>query len=126
VGVYLRGSLATGDFLATSDLDVLTVTERAVDDAELAALRALHDRPATLPGEFSSRFEAAYIDRAALRRFTSGQHHPTLYWNELLARSEHGANWILERSPRHPTRRGATSSSPDTRSNRRRCPRAAP
>jgi len=76
---------------------VLTVTERPVDDAEFAALRALHARLATLPGDYARRFEVAYIDRAALRRFTHGRRHPTLYWNEPLAWSEHGANWILER-----------------------------
>ena len=43
VGVYLRGSLATGDFIpGTSDLDVLAVTERPTDDAEFAALVTLH------------------------------------------------------------------------------------
>lgn len=97
VSVYLRGSLATGDFSATSDLDVLTVTERPINDVELAALVALHARLAALPSPYAHRFEVAYIDRTAVRRFTPGQRHPTLYWGKELTRSEHDHNWILER-----------------------------
>jgi predicted nucleotidyltransferase len=97
VAVYPRGSLATGDLLPTSDIDILTVTQRPLDSAEFAALAALHDRVAALPSPYSARLEQAYIDRAALRRFTPGQRHPTLYWNEPFAWSEHGPNWVLER-----------------------------
>lgn len=97
VGVYLRGSLATGDFTATSDLDVLTVTERPLDDVEFAALGALHAYLAALPNRYAGRFEVAYIDRVAIRRFVPGQRHPTLYWGEALTWCEHRANWILER-----------------------------
>ena len=38
LGVYLRGSLATGDFQETSDIDFLVATERPVSDAEAEAL----------------------------------------------------------------------------------------
>jgi predicted nucleotidyltransferase len=98
VGVYLRGSLAMGDFIPqTSDIDVLAVTERPVDDAEFAALAALHARIAALPHAFANRMEMAYIDREALKRFEPGQRHPTLGQGETLTWSEHRDNWILER-----------------------------
>jgi len=98
VGVYLRGSLATGDFTPeTSDLDVLAVTERSVDDAEFAALAALHTQLAALPNPYADRLEMAYIDRAALKHFEPGQQHPTLGQGETLEWSEHRNNWILER-----------------------------
>ena len=98
VGVYLRGSLALSDFNpTTSDLDVLTVTERPVDDSEFAALAALHAQLAALPNPYANRMEIAYIDRVALRRFTSGLRHPSLGQGEALAWSEHRDNWILER-----------------------------
>lgn len=98
VGVYLRGSLAMGDFTPeTSDLDVLAVTERPVSDAEFAALAALHTQLAALPNPYANRLEMAYIDRAALRRFEPGRQHPTLEQGEALTWSEHGSNWILER-----------------------------
>jgi predicted nucleotidyltransferase len=98
VGVYLRGSLATGDFIPeTSDLDVLAVTERPVNDAEFAALAILHARLATLPNPYANCIEMAYIDRAALRHFKPGLRHPTLEQGEALAWSEHRNRWILER-----------------------------
>ena len=43
-GVYLRGSLATGELTETSDLDVLAATERPVSEAEFAALAGFHAR----------------------------------------------------------------------------------
>ncbi len=98
VGVYLRGSLATGDFIPeTSDLDVLSVTEQPVNDAEFAALAALHEEIATLSNPYANCIEMAYIDRAALKRFEPGLRHPTLGRGETLAWSEHHNNWILER-----------------------------
>jgi hypothetical protein len=98
VGVYLRGSLATGDFIPeTSDMDVLAVTERPVDDAAFAALAALHKQLAALPNPYANRLEIAYIDRQALKRFESGLRHPTLGQGESLAWSEHHDNWLLER-----------------------------
>ena len=98
VGLYLRGSLALGDFIPeTSDIDVLAVTEWPVNDAEFATLAALHAQIAALPHPYANRVEMAYIDRAALRRFKPGLRHPTLGQGEALAWSEHRDNWILER-----------------------------
>ena len=45
VGIYLRGSLATGDFIpATSDIDLLVVTNPAVDQPQFAKLKTFHDQ----------------------------------------------------------------------------------
>ena len=98
VGVYLRGSLATGDFIPeTSDIDALAVTEHPVDDAQFAILAALHAQLSRSPDPFANQVEIAYIDRAALRRFRPGLRHPTLGRGETLAWTEHQSNWILER-----------------------------
>ncbi len=98
VGVYLRGSLALGDFIPeTSDLDLLTVTKRPITAAEFARLASLHAHLAVLPHPYAKRLELAYIDGVALRRFAPGQHHPTLGQGETLVWSEHRDNWILER-----------------------------
>ena len=69
VGIYLRGSLATGDFIDTSDIDFLVATERPASDVEVGALINLHAGLAALPNKYADRLEGAYIDRAALRRF---------------------------------------------------------
>src|SRR5688572_27197668 len=97
VGVYLRGSLALGDFNPeSSDLDLLAVTEQPVDEAEFAALAGLHARIAALPNPYANELEITYLDRVALRRFQPGLSHPTLGRGETLKRSEHHTNWILE------------------------------
>ncbi len=58
VGVYLDGSLATGDFAEhSSDIDVLVVTEDALSDEVVAALGTMHARlaPERRSGRKSSR-----------------------------------------------------------------------
>lgn len=79
VGVYLRGSLALGGFdPATSDIDLLVVTERPVSKVEGEALAALHNRiPPTNADGAGRRYEVSYIDRAAIRSFGPSQRlHP--------------------------------------------------
>ena len=98
VGVYLRGSLALGDFdPATSDLDFFTVTERRISEAEFTALAALHARLDRLPNRYAAELEGPYIDRTAARRFQPRQRHPTIGRGEILTWHEHGSNWMLER-----------------------------
>jgi hypothetical protein len=102
-GLYLRGSLATGDFRpASSDIDLLVVTHQRVRDDEFARLAEMHD--AIAQGDFANgdnafarRIEIAYIDRNALRRFQPGQHFPMMGQGEALAWAEQRSNWILER-----------------------------
>ena len=98
VGLYLRGSLVTGDFIPeTSDLDLMAITERPIDAAGFEALAAMHAHLAASPNRYANRVEITYLDRAAARRFEPGLRHPTLGQGETLAWSEHGANWLLER-----------------------------
>ncbi len=99
VGVYLRGSLALGDFdPSTSDIDFLAVTECPVSDAEFAALAEMHTRLTGLPNRYVRRLEGSYIDRVALRRFAPGQRrHPTVGVDWDFGWAEHRDNWVLER-----------------------------
>lgn len=104
IGVYLRGSLAYGDFSPdTSDLDILVVTERAINDAEFGRLLAFHQQLANLPNPYAKRMEVAYIDKEAVKEFRPRQRYPTLEQGEgeNLKWSEHGQNWILERWALH-------------------------
>jgi hypothetical protein len=97
-GVYLRGSLATGDFRPeSSDIDLLAVPYQRVNESEFARLLDLHNRIAQSDHTFAQRIEIAYVDRPALRRYQPGQHFPTLGQGETLRWTEHHANWILER-----------------------------
>ncbi|RME50560.1 MAG: DUF4111 domain-containing protein, partial [Caldilineae bacterium] len=100
VGVYLRGSLAYGDFRpATSDLDVLVVTKRLVSDTEFQCLADLHKRIGQSNNPYAQRIEIAYIDREGVREYRAGQQYPTLEQgaDECLKWSEHRENWVLER-----------------------------
>jgi len=97
-GVYLRGSLALGDFdPLTSDLDFLAVTERPVTDSEFRSLADLHAQLAQSSNRYARRLEGSYIPRAAVRRFpVGGRRHPTLGTDWAFGWGEHRDNWILE------------------------------
>ena len=57
-GLYLTGSIALGDWCpGRSDLDVLTVTTRKLDDADIEVLAGLHAGLAKRPC-----LDAIYID----------------------------------------------------------------
>lgn len=98
VGLYVRGSLVSGDFRTeSSDIDLLAVTYRLVNEEEFARLLDLHNTIDAGDHPFAKRIEIAYIDAPSLRRYQSGRSFPTLGQGETLAWKEHYANWILER-----------------------------
>ncbi|WP_199621997.1 aminoglycoside adenylyltransferase domain-containing protein [Paenibacillus alkalitolerans] len=98
VGVYLRGSLALGEFdPVTSDIDYLVVTENRVSEEKFADLHEFHARLANLPNQYAQHLEGAYIACDALKVFRAGERHPTIARGEGLQWTEHKANWILER-----------------------------
>jgi len=97
VGVYLRGSLATGDFIDTSDIDFFVATERPVSEAEADALIAMHARLAAMPNKYADRLERAYIDRAALWRFAPGRRFLTVECETPLRWKVHETSWLIER-----------------------------
>jgi hypothetical protein len=99
-GIYPRGSLAYGDFNpATSDLDLLVITWRTVNDPEFTQLSEFHKELAQSPNPYATQIEIAYIDAEAARQFRPKQRYPTLERgeSEILKWAEHGQNWILER-----------------------------
>ena len=72
VGVYLHGSLITGDFdPALSDIDLVVVLASELDDGTFAALHQLHQATVTENPSWRDRLELAYISAAALRSFRS-------------------------------------------------------
>lgn len=98
LAVYLRGSLATGDFdPKTSDVDFFVVTEHQLGETGFATIAAMHDQLAKLPNRYARHLEGTYIDRTAVRRFSPGEHFPTIFRQEQLVWYEHNYNWVLER-----------------------------
>ncbi|HZC77727.1 MAG TPA: nucleotidyltransferase domain-containing protein, partial [Ktedonobacterales bacterium] len=58
VGLYLYGSLATGDFdRASSDIDFVAATTVTLDETAVAALRTLHAEIAASGGTWGRRLE---------------------------------------------------------------------
>jgi len=97
VGLYVRGSLATGDFdPETSDVDVLVILDKRVDDNAFCRIEEMHRRLVTLHPRYGPWLEATYVDRAAIRSFTPGLRHPTLVRRKSLDWHPHGCQWLID------------------------------
>jgi hypothetical protein len=69
-GLYLCGSLATGDFdERASDVDFLAVLSRQAPYALVEDLERMHDRLAEVNPTWRDRIEAVYVTDAALEMF---------------------------------------------------------
>lgn len=72
VGLYLFGSLATGDFYeGRSDLDLIAVVSSAVDERGLDRLRAMHHEFEATRSGWRNRIEVLYLSRAVLATFAT-------------------------------------------------------
>jgi len=99
-GMYLFGSLSTGDFDQHSDIDVMIVTDDKISESEFAALRNMHERIAQLDSPWAVQLEISYIPRNALRRFDrSDILHPRLDRGngEALHMMAHESDWLVQR-----------------------------
>ena len=68
VGIYLSGSLAVGDFdPASSDIDLVVVTDGPISAEQFTALSDLHTRFAGGGSPWAERIEAVYIPADVLR-----------------------------------------------------------
>jgi predicted nucleotidyltransferase len=100
VGVYLDGSLATGDFAEhSSDIDVLVVTEGALSNEVVAALGTMHARLAAGTSKWVREIEVSYIPRRALRRFDPDDNcHPCIQrGSDQLVTEAHDRDWVIHR-----------------------------
>ncbi len=70
VGLYLYGSLASGDFNSrTSDIDFVVVTDAVLSDEFVRDLEALHVHLWQSGLKWAAKLEGAYIPLPALRRY---------------------------------------------------------
>ncbi|MCC7206513.1 MAG: nucleotidyltransferase domain-containing protein, partial [Anaerolineae bacterium] len=70
IGLYLYGSLVWGDFDPdTSDIDMLAALASDLDDAEFAAVQAMHARVAAEHPRWNDRIEVQYHSAEGLRTF---------------------------------------------------------
>ena len=72
VGLYLYGSLVTGDFdRESSDLDLLAVTSSDIDRDEFARLDKMHQDFDNRYPQWKGRLEIAYVSAGALKTYKS-------------------------------------------------------
>ena len=102
VGLYLYGSLSSGDFdPASSDVDFVAVTQGAItgEDSAFERLREMHAQIAASGFPFAHHLEGSYIPRAAWRRYNPADaRHPTIGADWPFQIGFHDANWIIERA----------------------------
>jgi hypothetical protein len=98
-GLYLYGSLASGDFdPERSDIDFLVVTDGELPDEMLPSLAALHARIAASTSPWARRLEGSYIPKQALRRYDPAHaQHPTIGVDWSFGVNGHGSDWIIQR-----------------------------
>jgi hypothetical protein len=73
VGLYLYGSLVTGDFdHDISDVDLLAATSSDIDEREFDALKTMQDNTVSNHQEWNDRLEIAYLSLHALKTFKTG------------------------------------------------------
>ena len=96
-GVYLYGSLVTGDFdPSLSDIDLLAVTAEEMDDDVFSRLDAFHRDFAAAHPRWDDRVEVAYVSAAALQGF---RERPStiavISPGEPFHRKEAGKDWLI-------------------------------
>src|SRR5438132_8364932 len=69
VGMYLDGSLASGDFDQESDIDFVVVTDIEITGDLFSALKAMHESIAAIDSPWAIQLEGSYLSQQALRRY---------------------------------------------------------
>lgn len=114
IGMYLDGSLSSGDFDADSDIDFVVVTREDIAGELFLRLQAMHDRIAALDSAWAIQLEGSYISQPAIRRYDP-EHaiHPNIErgLGERLKLDIHDETWAVHRSVLR--ERGITLLGPD-------------
>src|SRR5687768_17507229 len=76
-GMYLDGSLASGDFNpASSDIDFVVTTTGVLPGDLVAALATMHKRFAAGDSPWAQRLEGSYIPQQEMRAYDATRHAP--------------------------------------------------
>jgi hypothetical protein len=100
VGMYLDGSLTSGDFDQDSDIDFVVVTDADIAGNLFAALQAMHDRLAATDSPWAIQLEGSYMSQHALRRYDPAHAlHPNIERGEgeRLKMALHDRAWAVHR-----------------------------
>jgi hypothetical protein len=98
VGLYLYGSLATGDFdPASSDLDFAVVTATLLAPETSAALESLHRELWASGLKWAAKLEGAYVPKSLIRRHDpAGPAIPAVNEGAFYL-AQLGSDWVIQR-----------------------------
>jgi predicted nucleotidyltransferase len=98
VGMYLYGSLASGDFdPETSDIDFLVVTAGSLPEQQIAALEAMHNEAWATSIKRAGELEGSYVPKNLIRRHDpQGAPCPTVNEGKFFM-DQRGSDWIIQR-----------------------------
>jgi len=98
VGMYLYGSLSSGDFdLESSDIDFLFVTTDSLSTETVARLEAMHRQTWANSDKRAGKLEGAYVSKELIRKHTpQGAACPTINEGKFYLDSL-GSDWIIQR-----------------------------
>ncbi|HLF72721.1 MAG TPA: aminoglycoside adenylyltransferase domain-containing protein [Anaerolineales bacterium] len=98
VGMYLYGSLSSGDFNPdSSDIDFLIVTTSTLSDKAIAELESMHHRIWRSGLKWASRLEGSYIPKRDIRRHNPRSAPcPTVNEGKFYL-DKRGSDWIIQR-----------------------------
>jgi predicted nucleotidyltransferase len=98
IGLYLHGSLASGDFdPGHSDIDFLVVTTEELPEKMLPDLAAMHDLVWGIGLEWAKKLEGTYIPKNSLYRYNPADPpRPGIYEGKFLT-FRHEIHWVINR-----------------------------
>ena len=98
IGIYLYGSLATGDFNPDrSDIDFVVVTAETLPDAIISDLEAMHMDLASSGSKWARKLEGIYIPKCELRRYNpNAPPYPTINEGRFYL-DRQGSDWVIQR-----------------------------
>ena len=102
VGMYLYGSLSSGDFNPkTSDIDFLVVTTDVLSDEMITELESMHNQTWATGLKRAGKLEGAYIPKTLIRRHEpNGVACPTVNEGRFYVAGL-GSDWIIQRHVVH-------------------------
>jgi len=98
IGLYLYGSLSSGDFdLQSSDIDFAVVTDSLLPDQTISALETMHREIWASGLKWGSKLEGSYLPKSLMRcHDPAGPACPTVNEGAFYL-DQRGSDWIIQR-----------------------------
>jgi len=98
IGMYLYGSLSSGDFNPkSSDIDFVVITEDILPDTTVSKLEVLHNQIWSSGLKWAAKLEGGYVPKDLIRRHNpNGTLCPTVNEGQFYV-ARLGSDWIIQR-----------------------------